>query len=98
MCTSTHILYRYVDVITNVLFKLFQAFWKQITKEMSEIDYHTSEFRTQTEIPLKPIRRVMCQEGDIGINKVMFAAESTILFAKVSVNLSTSAAELSILF
>ena len=52
---------------------------------MSEIDYQTDEFRTQTEIPLRPIRRVMCQEGDLGVNKVMFAAESPIMFAKVHV-------------
>ena len=61
-----------------------QAFWKQIIKEMRAIDYQTEEFRSQTEIPLRPIRRVMCQEGDLGINKVMFSAESGILFSKVS--------------
>jgi hypothetical protein len=61
-----------------------QAFWKHITKEMREIDYQTEEFRTQTELPIRPIRRVMCQEGEVGVNKVMFTAESSVLFAKAS--------------
>ena len=52
---------------------------------MTEIDYQPEEFRSQTEIPNRPIRRIMCQEGNLGINKVMFTAESSMLFAKVGI-------------
>jgi hypothetical protein len=53
---------------------------------MRAIDYKISEFKSQTEMPIRPIRRVMSEEGSLGVNKVMFSAEAPLLFAKVCVS------------